>query len=390
MALSITTAFPGEFLDKVLTKATLGNELVQNNLIHVEPNVLKKLYIGELTVGTLLQHRVEQPTSSDAAGTFTYAERFLEPHDIMAYTEYNPRSFETIWRRWQPNGPMAIETWSPAAQAEFLEVFAKKVAEELGYQYINGIRDSSGSDDTMLINGIVPQILADKGVKAAGKGEQTYAKKFKAMLSKLPKALRKKSNLKFITSITDTDNYDEELKLNTYKNGDLTIQQTLAYNGVPVVGLAQWPEGLIVLTLADASLESNLFAGVAWGDDETFIMSDKVSNAGEKYFLKMLMKADTNFAFPDYIVICDERKQTALAGGSTVTPVAYTSIVDYTTTLAADASWSFANTNAIIGMCVTIKNNQSGNFKITIASTDIAKGKEATFYFDGTNWKVKA
>ena len=369
MALSITTAYPGEFLSKVLTKATLQNELVQKNLIHVEPNVLKKLYIGELTVGTLLQHRVEQPTSSDAKGTFTYNERCLEPQDLMAYTEFNPRNFETIWRRWQPNGPMAMETWSPAAQAEFLEVFAKKVSEELGNQYINGVRKSG--DDTKLINGIVPRILADKDVLVAdiNASDTTYAKKFKKMLTKLPKALRGKGNLKFITSIADTDNYDEELKLNTYKNGDLTIQQTLAYNGVPVVGLAQWPEGLIVLTLADSSLESNLFAAVAWNQDETFIQEDKVSAAGEKHFLKMLMKADTNIAFGDYIVIYDGRAATSLAGGSTVTPVAYKSLVNYTTTLNADAAWSFANTNAVLGTAVTIKNNQSGNYKITIAST---------------------
>jgi hypothetical protein len=390
MAISITTAYPGEFLDRVLTKATLQNELVQKNLIHVEPDVLKKLYIGELTVGTLLQHRIEQPDSSDARGTFTYVEKYLEPQDLMAYTEFNPRNFESIWRRWQPNGPMAMETWSASAQAEFLEVFAKKIAEELGNQYINGIRVAG--DNNKLINGIVPRILADKDVLDGGitSGDTTYAKKFKRMLSKLPKALRGKGNLKFITSIADTDNYDEELKLNTYKNGDLTIQQTLAYNGIPVVGLAQWPEGLIVLTLADSSLESNLFAAVAWNQDEAFIQEDKVSAAGEKHFLKMLMKADTNIAFGDYVVIYDGREATALAGGSTVTPVAYKSVVNYTTTLNADATWSFANTNAVIGSCVTIKNAQSGNYKITIAGVDIVKGAEATFYFDGTNWNVKA
>lgn len=390
MALNITTAYPGEFLDKVLTKATLSNELVQKNLIHVEPNVLKRLYIGELTVGTLLQHRVEQPSSDDAKGTFTYEGKYLEPQDLMAYTEFNPRNFETIWRKWQPNGPMAMETWNAAAQAEFLEVFAKKVSEELGNQYINGVRVAG--NDALLINGIVPRILADKTVKVADitGSDNTYAKKFKKILSKLPKALRGKGNLKFITSITDCDNYDEELKLNTYKNGDLTIRQTLAYNGIPVIGLAQWPEGLIVLTLADASLESNLFAAVAWNEDETFIQEDKVSAAGEKHFLKMLMKADTNIAFGEYVVIYDGREATALAGGATVTPVAYKSVVNYTTTLNADATWAFANTNAVIGSCVTIKNNQSGNYKITIASTDIAKGAEATFYFDGTDWNTKS
>lgn len=372
MALQITTAFPGEFLEKVLTKAALSNELVQKNLIHIEPNVLKRLYFGTLAVGTLLQHRVESPTSANAKGDFTYDEAYLEPQDMMAYTEYNPRNFETIWRRWQPQGPMAIETWGPQAQADFLEVFAEKISEELGNQYINGVRVAG--DDTKLINGIVPRILANGSVLAAGAGETTYAKKFKAMLSKLPKAVRSKSNLKFITSIDDCDNYDEELKLNTYKNGDMTIQQTLAYNGIPVVGLAQWPKGLIVLTFADASISSNLYGAIAWGEDETFILSDRVNAASEKFFLKMLMKADTQVADGSYIVICDERE----ADGSYVK--AEDTAVDVATV---------PTSGAILGSTITYTNTKSG--KVTVGGVELAnKSDKVTFYFNGTAWAVKA
>lgn len=373
MALNITTAFPGEFLDKVLTKATLSNELVQKNLIHIEPNVLKKLYFGSLAVGTLLQHRVEQPTSSDAQGDFTYTEAYLEPQDLMAYTEFNPRNFETIWRRWQPTGPMAMETWSAAAQADFLQVFANKIAEELGNQYINGVRVAG--NNAKLINGIVPRILANASVLKAGEGETTYAKKFKAMLTKLPKAVRTKTNLKFITSIDDCDNYDEELKLNTYKNGDLTIQQTLAYNGIPVVGLAQWPKGLIVITFADASLESNFYGAVAWGEDETFIVSDRISAAGEKFFLKMLMKADTQIADGSYIVICDERDYDN----------SYKKAVNASTDVE-----TIPNTGAVLGSCVTYTNSaQSG--AVSVAGVSLAKkGDTATFYYNGTSWAAKA
>ena len=74
MAINITTAFPGEFLDKILTKATIGNELVESNLIHVEMNVLKKLYFGKLLATDMLQHRVEMPTSETAKGNFNYTE----------------------------------------------------------------------------------------------------------------------------------------------------------------------------------------------------------------------------------------------------------------------------------------------------------------------------
>lgn len=372
MALQITTAFPGEFLEKVLTKATISNELVENNLIHIEPNILKELFIGSLVAGQMLQHRKEMPTGEDAKGDFTYEEKSLKPQDMMAYTEYNPRNFETIWRKWQPNGPMAIETWSAQAQAEFLEVFAAKVSEELGNQYINGV--CVAGDDTKLINGIVPRILADKEVKVAGAGETTYVGKFGKMLKALPKAIRKKRNLKFITSVTDSDNYDAELKGNVYKNADVTVKQTLAFNGIPVVGLAQWPEGLIVLTLADNSLESNLWGSIAWGEDETFILSDKVSNAGEKYFLKMLMKADTNIAFGDYVVICDERE----ADGSYIKSV----------NTAEDVA-TVPTAGAILGSAVTYINTKSG--KVTVGGVELAnKGDKVTFYFDGSAWQTKA
>lgn len=399
MAINITTAFPGEFLDKILTKATIGNELVESNLIHVEMNVLKRLYFGKLLATDMLQHRVEMPTADTAKGNFNYTENYVEPKDVMVYTRYNPRTLESIWRKWQPTGPMVNETWGPKAQADFLSVFADKVAEEVGYQMINGIY--SESTDGLYFDGIVTRILASGRVKAAGAGEPTYAKKFKAMLSKFDKAARKKKNLKFVTSIDDCDNYDEELKLNTYKNGDLTIQQKLAYNGIPVVGLAQWPKGLIVLTLADSSLESNFYAGCAWQTDETFIKEGLVQEDGEQHFIKMLMKFDTQIALPEYVVVCDEREATATTVTENVIAVGnYVNSLEQGT-LAANATYTFATSGAglLKGASVYVKNATTGSYKITIAylndsgtSTNkvLAKGEAATFYYDGTNWRLKA
>ena len=38
----INSNYDGEVLEKILTKASTGNELVQKGLIHIEPNITKK------------------------------------------------------------------------------------------------------------------------------------------------------------------------------------------------------------------------------------------------------------------------------------------------------------------------------------------------------------
>ena len=100
MAIQIqNTAYDGEVLERLLTKAATGNELVQKGLIKLVPNIRKKYSIPRLKTGTMLQKRKEQPESKDSKGDFNYSENALVPQDFMAYTEFNPRAFEEIWRK---------------------------------------------------------------------------------------------------------------------------------------------------------------------------------------------------------------------------------------------------------------------------------------------------
>lgn len=46
-------------------------------------------------------------------------------------------------------------------------------------------------------------------------------------------------------------------------------------------------------------------------DDESVIQIDKLSNASELYFFKLLMKADTNIGFGEEIVVFDGREDPA-------------------------------------------------------------------------------
>ena len=114
MAVTIkNTNYDGEVLDRILTKAATGNELVQKGLINLVPNVTKKYSIPRLKTNKMLRKRVEQPEDKDSKGDFIYSEKVLEPKDFMAFTTFNPRSFEQIWRPFQPKGGTGIPGASP-------------------------------------------------------------------------------------------------------------------------------------------------------------------------------------------------------------------------------------------------------------------------------------
>lgn len=97
----------------------------------------------------------------------------------------------------------------------------------------------------------------------------------------------------------------------------------MRYKGVTIETVSSWPEGVIVATLCSPDADGNLFAAVNLQNDESVIQIDKVSNASELYFFKLLMKADTNIAFGEEFIVADSRTtpkfKTPTTGGSTQT-----------------------------------------------------------------------
>lgn len=305
MAVTIKTAYSGEVLDKLLVKATTGNELVNRGLIHLEPNVAEKFYIPRLKAGKMLQKRKEQPTDEDSKGDFNYDERALEPQEFMAFTTFNPRSFEKIWKQWQPSGELVFRELPVNVQNTLLDELAKVVDFELGDHFINGVK-GNGADQ--FFNGILTRILADNDVIKVAPVCGTMKAKLRAIHKALPKALRKAPNLKILMSVEDWDRYDDELSDQNSKGSDVTGTNPKRFKNIPIEDLAAWPEGVIVFTRCGMDLNTNLWAGVSYVNDFEAVKIDRLTNAGEKYFFKMLMKADTNVAFGEEVVLYDERE----------------------------------------------------------------------------------
>lgn len=313
MAINITSVYAGEVLETLLVRATTANELVDGGHIHIEPNIQKKFTIPRLKVGSMLQKRKEQPTEDDSKGDFNVTEKYLEPQDVMAFTTFNPRSFEKFWRPFQPTGNLVFRELPPEAQNKMLAEMAKVVNFELGYEFINGVK---GDAEGQYFDGILTRIVADVDnvlsvADAAAITEDNIITVLKSVVAKIPKALKKanvKPKMKIFMSVANAEMYDYVLTEKPNKGADYTNMNPERFKGYKVVPLADWPDDVMVAAYASTEMDSNFWAGVDYVDDAEVIQIDKLTNAGEKYFFKMLLKADTNIVFGEDIVLYDARE----------------------------------------------------------------------------------
>lgn len=302
------TNYSGEVLERILTLATTGNDLVDKGLIMVIPGVEKKISVPRLKVGKMLQKRKEDPQKSDASGNFDYSEKSLEPHDMMAFTVFNPRSFEQIWRKWQPKGNLVFSQLPPEAQSAMLDALSKQVQFELGDLYING-EYVNGGTDAQLMDGVLTQAAKDDDVIVVSPADSTtMLQRLYAVRKAIPKALRENPNLRILMSVDDFDQYDKELTEREHKNSDETELNRKRFKGITIETVTSWPDSVIVATLCSPDADGNFFAAVNLQDDEDVIQIDKLANASELYFFKLLLKADTNIAFGEEMVVMDWRE----------------------------------------------------------------------------------
>ncbi len=161
------------------------------------------------------------------------------------------------------------------------------------------------------MDGILTQAAKDPDCIVVNSESTTMLGVLKDIRASIPKAMRANPNLRILMSIDDFDRYDDELTQREHKNSDETEMNRMRYKGITIETVAAWPDGVIVATLCSPDADGNLFVAVNLQDDESVIQIDKYSNAGELYFFKLLMKADTNIGFGEEFVVFDGRENPA-------------------------------------------------------------------------------
>ncbi len=315
MALQISnTNYSGEVLNAILTKAATGNEMVERGMIRMEPGISTKFSIPRMKMGKTLQKRKETPTATDAKGDAEYSERVLEPKDFMAFATFNPRTFEAIWRPFQPTGNLVFAQLPSEVQNKLLEELNKTVDYELGWHLINGDYQETGDDH--LFNGFVYRIEHDDDKVEVKSTQTTMVGKLQDIRKKIPVWMRNNPRLRIIMSVGDSDKYDEELTSQEFKGSDWTDTNVSRFKGIQIEALAEWPDDFIVATLCGMDLGTNLWAGCNLVDDPDVILIDRLTNTSEVYFIKILMKMDTNTAFGEELVVLDARSKAPASQGS--------------------------------------------------------------------------
>ena len=378
----IHTNYSGEVYDNILTKAALGNEVAESGIVHIVPGIKKKLSIPRMQVsGHVLQKRKSRIAidGSDSQGTVNHDERELDPQDVMLYLEFNPATYESTWKKYQPQGKLVFQQLPPEVQIKMLGQIMDVGATELGDAYINCTK---GSGDYDFFHGFVNRIMGDKDTVFVQTSETSWIKRLGTVKKGVPDEIVDNPNLKIIMNTRDYTEYDEELKKQDFKNVDPTKKIEQAFDSTKIIRLVKWPRGLVVATLASMDENSNLWAAVNLEEDEDTLQVDKVTNASEFYFVKLLMKVDVNIAWGEYCVVLDKRTQgTATLDSTTISAVGKVSTYSQTTTLSDNVTYTISTTGAILGQTLTVANNQSAVKKITIGTVEIAKGESATFRY---------
>lgn len=379
------TNYDGEVLAKILTKASTGNELVQKGLINIVPNVEKKYSIPRMKVGRMLRKRVEQPEDKDSKGDFDYSEKELKPVDFMAFTTFNPRSFEQVWRPFQPKGELVFRELPPEVQNTMLSALADQVDFELGDHFVNGIYVDDDTDDDHLFNGILMRIFEDPEViRVKSSAEDSMVTRLMRVRKATPQVLRNNPSFVYIMSVNDADRYDDELTLRYAKGANWTDTNSLRFKGTTIKTVASWPDGLIIGTVATPTDKSNLWGAVNLQNDFNVVQIDKLTNAGERYFFKMLMTADTNTAFGEEVVMLDVREGNAITvAGTTITMVTQNDVVELTPIAAT--TYNIVATDVLPGACLTV-HNKAAAYKATVQAVDVPAGKTVSLYYDSKTW----
>jgi len=287
--------------------------------IYVKDGIKKKHTIPTMDFDSPLQPRKATPTQS--GGDITVAARTLEPKDIMAYQEINPRNYEVHWDSEKLSQTLLTRQLPPTANNYIMMLLLGRSFEEFetmmwdgSDNYANNVNvpDTDPRFQLQFFDGFIKRFLADGSIFAVGAPVTLTAANIVSKLNALynlvavnNKALLKEGKykrMKFKMSYLTAQIYEEALTETSFKNNDTTEKGIMKYKGFAIVPLAGMPDDTIVFTEATNTPNGNLWVGLNSVSDENFMLQRLQANS-ELFFFKMLMKIDVNYGRPEKVFL---------------------------------------------------------------------------------------
>lgn len=325
MALVINdTTYAGTFASYFWLPATFGMDTIRKGSVYVKDGIKKKHTIGRIDFSNPLQPRQATPTSS---GSFTIDGRVLEPQDLMLYTEFNPRDFETHWLAEQLSPTLLARELPVTAENYMIQMGLNRMFEQIetaiwqGSTTYTATPGSSGNGQICFFDGFLKKMVNDGNVQkvasplplsALPSSVSVYniVDALNALIdlaAQYKKALLARPNryerLKFFVSIKTEQIYQTFITTSlVYKGVNTTDRGINTFKGYEIVPLAGLPDDTILFAEGLPDTDSNLYVGMNSTEDNQLQLM-RLQNNSELFFLKGLMKYDVQYGFSEEVFL---------------------------------------------------------------------------------------
>lgn len=291
----------------MITPSTFGLDTLRKNCAYVKDGIKKTHNIPKIDIQKILQPRAATPTSQ---GTFTVTKQILNPQDVMAYIEFNPRDWEDHFYAEQLSRTLLARELPVTAENVMMQLFLNRAFEQIEVGLHMGSQGYTTNDPNnpnfqiKYWDGFIRKALVDGTYIPSGTPSAittaNIVGKFQEGYSLLPKAILadpyRYEKVKIMVSTVDRLKYEDyQANIQTYKGVDTTQQGINRYKGYDVVDLAGLPENTFYMGKAYPALDNNMFIGMNSTDD-MMLQLQRLQNNSEYFFFKMLAKIDVNVA----------------------------------------------------------------------------------------------
>lgn len=318
------TSYAGTFASYFWLPATFGMASVEKGCLYVQDGIKKSHTIGRIDFATPLQARVATPTTSGS--DFTVDGRVITPLDVMVYSRFNPRDYETHWLVEQQSQTLLARELPPTAENYMMQIGLNRALEQiengiwLGSTTYTATPGSAGNGQLVFFDGFLKKMVNDSAVRqvasplplsAAASSGSVYnildamdalitlcATNKKALLARNSRFER----LKFFMSVNSEQIYQKASVNLTFKGQITQSGETQPWKGFQVVSLAGLPDDTILFAEGLDDPTSNLYLGMNSTEDNALQLG-RYRPDSEEFFLKGLMKYDVQYGFSEEVFL---------------------------------------------------------------------------------------
>lgn len=304
MSVAVTSGYNGEVADVIMIALKNGNEAVEKGSVYVEPGVQERLHIPIMTtLDDVIAAAVADPVT--AAEAFSWVEKTIVPVSMMFFDKFNPRNFESVWRPFQPTGPLVDRVNNPKIQAALIQEATKTVGKQIGKLIWQG--DTAGATAVSWFDGYVKLMLADATtVKPTPAGVITAANVIailEACDAAIPAEIWDDPSVVFHMHTTDYRLYLQAARALDFKGPGIGDAGEERFAGRQIRYYSGMKKDHIIVTKATAGKDSNLWAGVDVVADTETVKIERFRPESELFIIKLLFKYAVNYAIGSQVVI---------------------------------------------------------------------------------------